>query len=47
MGLFVGAVVLALGYNLFQWWLAEDETDEVADEGGGPRMEQPAVDIPE
>lgn len=27
MGLFVGAVVLALGYKLFQWWLAEDEAE--------------------
>ena len=29
MGLFVGAVVLALGYKLFQWWLAEGDAEAV------------------
>lgn len=30
MGLFVGAVILAMGYTLFQWWViaGEDETHE-------------------
>jgi predicted PurR-regulated permease PerM len=27
MGLFVGAVILALGYKLFQWWLAEGDAN--------------------
>jgi len=34
VGLFVGAVVLALGYELFTAWLAPDEA-EAADEPGG------------
>jgi len=34
VGLFVGAVVLALGYELFTAWLAPDEP-EAADEPGG------------
>lgn len=31
MGLFVGAVVLALGYTLFQWWLQEGEDDKAGE----------------
>lgn len=27
MGLFVGAVVLAMGYKLFQWWLSEGDLE--------------------
>jgi predicted PurR-regulated permease PerM len=32
IGLFIGAVVLALGYQLFQFWLAEGKEDEPAEE---------------
>jgi predicted PurR-regulated permease PerM len=44
MGLFVGAVILALGYKLFQWWLREGETDQAdappvaADDGPGAAL---------
>jgi predicted PurR-regulated permease PerM len=31
VGLFIGAVVLALGYQLFHMWI--DDTQEVLDEG--------------
>jgi len=29
MGLFIGAVILALGYELFVAWMAPDEADAV------------------
>jgi len=32
MGLFVGAVVLALGYKLFQWWLVGGDPEDVETE---------------
>ena len=34
MGLFVGAVILALGYKLFQWWLADDGADKFSEAAG-------------
>jgi predicted PurR-regulated permease PerM len=34
IGLFIGAVILALGYQLFRFWLGDDEDDpEPAEEG--------------
>lgn len=46
MGLFVGAVILALGYKLFQWWLAEGDAEAVGLEeddavGGHPATSEP------
>jgi predicted PurR-regulated permease PerM len=46
MGLFVGAVILALGYKLFQWWLAEGGTQalgrkEVGSASGPPTSPEP------
>jgi predicted PurR-regulated permease PerM len=32
IGLFIGAVILALGYQLFQFWLAEGKEEEPAEE---------------
>ena len=28
IGLFVGAVVMAVGHNLFKWWLKEAHEDQ-------------------
>src|SRR6478672_6632497 len=38
IGLFTGAVVLALGYKLFLAWLAQDSTPEIAVDAGEPEI---------
>ena len=38
IGLFTGAVVLALGYKLFLAWLAQDPTPEIAVDAGEPEI---------
>ena len=38
IGLFIGAVVLALGYKLFLAWLAQDSTPEIAVDAGEPEI---------
>ena len=38
IGLFTGAVVLALGYKLFLAWLAQDSTPETAVDAGEPEI---------
>ena len=38
IGLFIGAVVLALGYKLFLAWLAQDSTPETAVDAGEPEI---------
>ena len=38
IGLFTGAVVLALGYKLFLAWLAQDSTPEITVDAGEPKI---------
>ena len=38
IGLFIGAVVLALGYKLFLAWLAQDSPPEMAVDAGEPEI---------
>ena len=40
IGLFIGAVVLALGYKLFLAWLAQDSTPETAVDAGEPEIKE-------
>lgn len=41
MGLFVGAVVLAFGYKLFQWWIAEGDVEDIPSATGSQQAAQP------
>jgi predicted PurR-regulated permease PerM len=43
MGLFVGAVILALGYKLFQWWLKDGEIPDADVHGAGTNEGQGAL----
>ena len=38
IGLFIGAVVLALGYKLYLAWLAQEATPETAADVGEPEI---------
>ena len=40
IGLFIGAVVLALGYKLFLAWLAQDSTADTALPAGSEAQQQ-------
>jgi predicted PurR-regulated permease PerM len=43
IGLFIGAVLLALGYEIFMEWVAEGEADKTAvTEDPGPADDLPA-----
>ena len=39
IGLFVGAVILAIGYTLFKAWMAEEEEERDASEGKEPKAD--------
>jgi predicted PurR-regulated permease PerM len=39
VGLFIGAVILAVGYKLFQAWIEMDQPDSDGASAGGPTNE--------